>query len=1086
MSSLSNHTTSNLTEGSNLYFTKDRVWGNLYAGTGVTLNNGNISIGQSVGTTDDVSFGNIQVTGNISAQYLYGNGAHLTGISRLGGSDSSVNLKNYSDASFGNVDVRGNVTGNIIGNVTGNVIGTVSSLHNFTTDNLTEGSNLYFTKERVLGNLNGGTGVIFSNGNISIGQSVGTTDDVSFGNIHVTGNISAQYLYGNGAHLTGISNLGGSGSANLTNYSDASFGNVDVTGYIHVTGNISADYLYGNAAHLTGLPSLGGSGSANLTNYSDASFGNVDVTGYIHVTGNISADYLYGNAAHLTGLPSLGGSDSSVNLENYSDASLSTLDVNVLNVNNNEFIGNVINGGIDKNNFASKIAFSGDGKTLVASYNITSDYFIDIYKFISDKWIFSNTFEGSNSNYASEIVISNDGSNIFVNEPAPTDSIVYYYNYDNGSWNQTDISQNNDNYFGTQIALSNDGSRFIAVSKSSSSSKMYLYKADKNYEYDGTFVSLGNSDPLDNECRIDIDNNHNIYVRFVNDKDANTSSNFGYIYKYTFNGGLFTTAGLINGSLSEQIGDIIKISSDGTILAYTKYSGGVKNRILDVYDITSSTPIITFNAENTIKNISISNDGQILAYSTGTDIYAYKNIKSGVGKLLFDLSFPSIVTYPNSILNSLGTQLAVSTGEINGNLQVYNIADKLLDIRKVKNEESVLTIYNDKVEINTDVDVTGNITVQDITAQDINADQINAPQIFGDVHGNLTGDVNGTVTSLSNHSTNNLTEGSNLYFTDQRARAAISGGNGIFYNQTDGIITTVQDLKPNGAGVILSDISINDIIKTNQINSSEGYILNVGGDYVHKSFYSSAYFCSKIYSFSTGGWFRSRNDDINLRLPTSMANMFINNMVDSTNELTGDSSIGQSYGQNVSYDNIATVRQRQLFFGDDTINIGSYNDNKNNTYGVLTISNLNIFSNDVHGNPILITPVLETKNISILYQKQTDSGIRIIQNGSNLSNRGNESSGSPNTLAEIVRFDISTYKASLCVVTGNPPDSSSESGSNPAITTNIMFNFALCGDLSSTAQNETDLYTYLNNNKINDNLVIHCELTFKTTGGGLV
>jgi len=43
----------------------------------------------------------------------------------------------------------GNVTGNVTGNLTGNVTGTVSSLSNFTTTNLTEGTNKYYTDARV-------------------------------------------------------------------------------------------------------------------------------------------------------------------------------------------------------------------------------------------------------------------------------------------------------------------------------------------------------------------------------------------------------------------------------------------------------------------------------------------------------------------------------------------------------------------------------------------------------------------------------------------------------------------------------------------------------------------------------------------------------------------------------------------------------------------------------------------------------------------------------------------------------------------------------------------------------------------------
>ena len=44
---------------------------------------------------------------------------------------------------------------------------------------------------------------------------------------------------------------------------------------------------------------------------------------------------------------------------------------------------------------------------------------------------------------------------------------------------------------------------------------------------------------------------------------------------------------------------------------------------------------------------------------------------------------------------------------------------------------------------------------------------------------NLTGNVTGTITSIANHTTSNLSEGSNLYFTNTRAIGAITGGAGI-------------------------------------------------------------------------------------------------------------------------------------------------------------------------------------------------------------------------------------------------------------------------------------------------------------------
>jgi hypothetical protein len=60
--------------------------------------------------------------------------------------------------------------------------------------------------------------------------------------------------------------------------------------------------------------------------------------------------------------------------------------------------------------------------------------------------------------------------------------------------------------------------------------------------------------------------------------------------------------------------------------------------------------------------------------------------------------------------------------------------------------------------------------------------------------GPVTGAVTGTVSSIANHSTSNLSEGTNLYYTDARARASLgvtdSGGDGsLTYNSGTGIYT---------------------------------------------------------------------------------------------------------------------------------------------------------------------------------------------------------------------------------------------------------------------------------------------------------
>jgi hypothetical protein len=76
-------------------------------------------------------------------------------------------------------------------------------------------------------------------------------------------------------------------------------------------------------------------------------------------------------------------------------------------------------------------------------------------------------------------------------------------------------------------------------------------------------------------------------------------------------------------------------------------------------------------------------------------------------------------------------------------------------------------------------DGSGNFAANTITADlvgDVTGD------LTGDVTGDLTGDVTGTVSDISNHSTTNLTEGTNLYFTEGRVHNSLSAGTGLLYD----------------------------------------------------------------------------------------------------------------------------------------------------------------------------------------------------------------------------------------------------------------------------------------------------------------
>jgi hypothetical protein len=138
--------TSNIAEGTNLYYTSDR------ANTAIGAYQGAIS------TPGNINAGNITV-GNINAGQLLGNGVQITAITGA------------------------------------NVFGLVST-------QVTEGTNLYFTTDRA----NSAIGTRLSSYNAAIISSanISTTANISGGNISTTGIVGAGNFQGDGSQITGL------------------------------------------------------------------------------------------------------------------------------------------------------------------------------------------------------------------------------------------------------------------------------------------------------------------------------------------------------------------------------------------------------------------------------------------------------------------------------------------------------------------------------------------------------------------------------------------------------------------------------------------------------------------------------------------------------------------------------------------------------------------------------------------------------------------------------------------------------------------------------------------------------------------
>ena len=214
-------TTSNVAEGSNLYYTNARVYANVIAalagniaignatignvivsgsttfgaGTGGSLTGVNLLSSDNIQTNNLIALsGNILVTGNIipsedsrfnfgsadkqwkdfylSAESLYVGGQKLSGNNQTGLTLVTLTASNIT-------------TGNLVvtRSLVGNITGTVSSLSNFTTSNLIEGTNLYFTNARVISALTS---------YLTTANVLESSSNLYFTNARVTANLEQQ------------------------------------------------------------------------------------------------------------------------------------------------------------------------------------------------------------------------------------------------------------------------------------------------------------------------------------------------------------------------------------------------------------------------------------------------------------------------------------------------------------------------------------------------------------------------------------------------------------------------------------------------------------------------------------------------------------------------------------------------------------------------------------------------------------------------------------------------------------------------------------------------------------------------------
>jgi len=257
-----------------------------------------------------VGTGNITTQGNISGNYFIGNGALLTGV--VTSSYSNANVANYLPTYTGNI-TAGNITttGNVIGNW---FVGNVSTTNSLVTSGNVTANNFVGSSGNTSIVTAGYTWVFNDTGNfvlpgnsfsvnyangaqVSLGGSYSNADVKAYlGNFD--GNIipSANVTYNLGSNSNRWNDL-------YLNNSTIYIGAQEITANADATifsGNISANYILGNGALLTGVASS--YGNANVADYL-ASNANINLaigTGNITTAGNISVGSIQGANANTT------------------------------------------------------------------------------------------------------------------------------------------------------------------------------------------------------------------------------------------------------------------------------------------------------------------------------------------------------------------------------------------------------------------------------------------------------------------------------------------------------------------------------------------------------------------------------------------------------------------------------------------------------------------------------------------------------------------------------------------------------------------------------------------------------------------
>ena len=702
-------------------------------------------------------------------------------------------------------------TGDVTGDLTGDVTGQVSDISNHDTDDLSEGTgNLYWTTARgnaaVEAYLTGGTGIDYASGTIDLADTAvtagtyGSTTAIPTFTVDAQGRLTSA---GEAAVSIGMNLAGDTGSEALSNgdtikiaggtnittvASSPETVTVNLDGAISLTSVTASGAITGgsltdgtatlSSGALSGATTVTASGAVTGGSITDgtATLSSGSITGGVAATfsgaiqgGSLSDGTATLSSGALSGATtgSFSGNVSAANFDVTGVVEASSADIS----GEIEF-GSLSDGSIQISGFVDEDNMASDSATLIPTQQSVKAYVDAVVT-------------------AEDLDFSGDTGTGAVDLDSQTLAIT-------GGNNITTAASGQ----GLSVALDTSLSGLSSVVSTSFSGNL-------------TGNVTGQVSDISNHDTDDLAEGSNLYFTDSRARQALSVTNVSGDGSLAYNAstGVFSYTG-------PSAAEVRAHFTGGTGITIT--AGQVD------LDDTAVTPG-AYGSATAVPNITVDQQGRITGMSTSTIATGF-NVDGDNGS--------SDVILGGETLNIVGTANQIETTITNNQVEVG-----IVDGAEVANLTVTGTFTSDDitsatVNVNGDAVITGNLTVQGTqtivdsttvatndaiirvngngtTGTDVGL-EANVGGVFKQFvydgatnkwtvgsenmvanrfEGDLTGDVTGTVTDISNHDTDDLSEGgTNLYFTEARARSAISvtdnGGDGsLSYSSATGVIT---------------------------------------------------------------------------------------------------------------------------------------------------------------------------------------------------------------------------------------------------------------------------------------------------------